>query len=295
MPEVVRKRLKKEIKRTDAKAIYSKARISHVEFYDRCLSNDEIHMMLRKPRTDVPKHTYWQETVLLCHPKMLLIIACLTTIGHFLSPAPFSIERYILGLAGVIFGVLGAYRLNEMKDRTTAPGISPGHNLTVGTIFILMAMLIGFYLAYAYGMWIVPLALSAAYIMIWYNVDENPWVHNKATYGYIWGFVPLVYSEVVQSLQFPTGPTLIFGAWAMIMASLTLYLWGPTTCGRLGSCSKAKGRPIKHKCHSPILQCRDRVVMPKVVNDHMKVLIGLNDAQIIVLTMAVVMMKFGGM
>jgi len=34
--------------------------------------------------------------------------------------------------------------------------------------------------------------------------------------------------------------------------------------------------------------------MPKVVNDHMKVLIGLNDAQIILLTVAVVMMKFGG-
>ena len=292
----MKKRLVKEIKRTDAKAkaISLKAKVSLVEFYKHSF-NDEAHMKFREPRVDVPKRTYWQETVLLCHPKMLLIIMCLTTMGHFLSPTPFDITRYVLGMAGVCVGILGVYRYNEIKDKTTAPGISSSHNFKVGTMFILVATLIGCYLMWEYGMWLALLVFSALIIMIAYNISSHPWIHNKAIYGYIWGFVPLVYSEILASLRFPTGPTLVFGAWAMLMASLTLYLWGPTTCGRLGSCSKAKGRPIKHKCHSPVLRCRDRVIMPKEINDHMKVLIGLNDAQVIVLTIAVVTMKLGGM
>jgi uncharacterized protein with PQ loop repeat len=205
------------------------------------------HMSFRTPRTDVPKRTYWQETVLLCHPKMLLIIACLTTIGHFLSPAPINYERYILGLAGVCAGVLGCYRYNEATDRTTAPGISRAHNFKVGTVFILIAILIGFYLWSTYGIWIMTLVFSAVALMTLYNMSSHPWIHNRAIYGYIWGFVPLCYSEILQSLTWPTATTLLFGSWAMIIAVSTLYLWGPTTCGRLGSCSKAKGRPIKHK------------------------------------------------
>ena len=253
------------------------------------------HMTFRTPRADVPKRTYLQETLLLCHPKMLLIIVCLTTIGHFLSPAPFDLTRYILGLLGVIFGVLGAYRFNEDADRTTAPSIPPSHNRGIGLTFLIIATIIAVYLSEQYERWILFLAATAVIFLVVYNALPKHPLHNKAVYAFIWGFVPLVFSEMLQSLTWPTATALLFGSWAMIIAVSTLYLWGPTTCGRLGSCSKAKGRPIKHKCHSPVLQCRDRVVMPKVVNDHMKVLIALNDAQVIVLTMAVVVMKFGGM
>jgi hypothetical protein len=204
------------------------------------------------------------------------------------------VERYILGLTGICLGVCGAYRYNETADVTTAPGIPRSHHIWIGTTFLTVAMGIAVYLADKYEIWILLLAFTAAALLIIYNVSSHQYIHNKAVYAFTWGFIPLVFSGCLQSLTWPTATMLLFGSWAMIIAILTLYLWGPTTCGRLGSCSKAKGRPIKHRCHSPVLQCCDRVEMPKVVNDHMKYLIGLNDAQIVVLTIAVVVMKLGG-
>jgi hypothetical protein len=90
----------------------------------------------------------------------------------------------------------------------------------------------------------------------------------------------------------PTIPTLFFSAWAGVVAVYTLWLWGPTTCGRMAVCRRAGGKPIGRLCHSPVLRCKDRVVMPKEVNKHQSTLINLNVISVALLTAAVVAMRW---
>lgn len=249
-------------------------------------------MKLRTPRTEVPKRSYLQDTIALCHPKMLFVIVCLTTIGHCLSKAPFSIERYLLGIAGVITGVFACYRANEAKDMTTT-SIPRSHHIAIGSAFLITALLIGLYLVRTVGLYIAALVAITFALMLSYNLSSWKGIHNKGVYAFVWGFCPLCFSGLLQNLSpIPTIEMLIFGAWAMVTAVATLFLWGPTTCGRMATCDKAKGKPIKHICHSTVLRCRDRVVMPKAVNDHMKLQIALNDIQIFIITMAVVTWRF---
>jgi len=244
-------------------------------------------MKFRTPRLDIPRSTYLQDTLKLFHPKMLIIIMCLTSIGHFLSPNPFNMERYILGILGVLFGVLAAYRFNEEADLTTAPSIPGTHHRATALILLIMAVSIGVYLSDKYAGWIILLAAVAVIILVVYNGLPRHPIHNKGVYAFIWGFVPLVFSEMLQSLTWPTATTLFFGSWAMVVAVSTLYLWGPVTCGRAGSCTKAKGKPNNHLCHSPFISCKGRVTIPKEIDKHMKHSINLNLISIILITMAV--------
>jgi len=251
-------------------------------------------MKFRTPRLEVKEESYLRETIKLCHPKMLFIIVCLTSIGHLLSPNPLNIERYLLGTAGVILGVLAAYRINEIADKTSSKNITTYEHRLIGGLFMAGAVFIGSYLAGTYAMWIYYLAMIAVVMLIIYNLLSTPWIHNRIFYSIIWGFVPLVFSGMLQSLNpIPTPSMVIFGIWACFISVSTLWHWGPTTCGRLETCSKAKGKPNNHLCHSPTLRCKDRVIMPREINNHMKVLIGLNDIQIFIITMAVAAWRLG--
>ncbi len=245
-------------------------------------------MKFRTPRLEVKEESYLRETIKLCHPKMLFIIVCLTSIGHLLSPNPLNVERYLLGVAGVILGVLAAYRYNELADSTTASVIPRSHHKWAAPILLILAGSIAVFLSSKYGNWILLLAFVAIAFLVLYNLLEIPAIHNRAVYAFVWGYVPLVFSGMLQSLDpVPTPTMFIFGIWACFIAVSTLWHWGPTTCGRLQTCSKARGKPNNHRCHSPTLKCKDRVIMPREINNHMKVLIGLNDIQIFIITMAV--------
>jgi hypothetical protein len=225
---------------------------------------------------------------------MLSIIFCILTMGHLLSPEPWSWERYILAVGGVLVGVLGAYRINELHDRTTSTAIPDIHHKAVIGLCIITGSGVAIYLSWTWAWWIMALALIGMALMICYNAIEHPIIHNRIIYGLTWGALPLIFSEMTQGLKVPTWSTMVFGIWAGTMAVFTLWLWGPTTCGRMAVCARARGEPIDRLCHSPVLRCKERVVMPQEVHDHMKILISLNCAQVFLITFILILMKLEG-
>lgn len=250
-------------------------------------------MELRTSRTEVKHRGYWADTFALCHPKMLFVIGCLLTIGHALSPTPIDVPIYLLAVVGVVLATLGAYRINELEDRTTSTAIPRSHHKVLAVVFIVSALLCTTILAMFYIWWIVVLALIGVGLIVLYNLDVHPIIHNKFVYAMTWGSLPLCFSEMTQARNLvPTVPTLFFSAWAGVVAIYTLFLWGNTTCGRLAVCQRAGGKPIDRLCHSPVLRCRDRVVMPKEVTEHQMVLINLNVFSVAILTAAIILMRW---
>lgn len=256
-------------------------------------------MKLRTPREKVPRESYLREAIKLCHPKMLFIICCVLTIGHVLTPYDFSVERYVAGIVGVVFAVLSAYRINEIKDRTSTKTTSMLHHRIVAIIFMLGACIVAIYLSIRYAWWIMVLAVIGAVLMVIYNACSNLIIHNRAVYGITWGGLSLMFSYMLQSLSYVLTITVfIFSAWATIIAVFTLWLWGATTCGRAELCTKwicrdcGKGKADRIKCHSPVLSCYDRLTMPREVNDHSKLLINMNCAIIFILTISLVVLRF---
>jgi hypothetical protein len=250
-------------------------------------------MELRKPRTEIKLRGYWADTLALCHPKMLLIIASILTIGHALSPNPIDVPRYLLAVGGVILATLAAYRVNELEDGTTSTAVPRAHHKVLAVIFMASALVCAGILVVLYAWWIAILAAIGVGLIILYNLDVHPLIHNKWVYALTWGALPLCFSEMTQALSpVLTVPTLLLSAWAGVVAIYTLWLWGPRTCGRLAVCRRAGGKPIDRLCHSPVLRCRDRVVVPREVDEHQKVLINLNVISVVLLTVAVIAMRW---
>lgn len=249
-------------------------------------------MELRIPRTEVKHRGYWADTLALCHPKMLLVIGCLLTMGHALSPTPIDPTVYLLAVGGVILATLGAYRINELEDGTTSTAIPRAHHKALALMFISLALLCATVLALLYIWWILILASIGAGLILIYNLDVHPLIHNRFVYALTWGSLPLCFSEMAQALDpVPTASALLFSAWAGVVAVYTLQLWGATTCGRMAVCRRAGGKPIDRFCHSSVLRCRDRVVIPKEITKHQTILINLNVFSVVLLTAAVVVGK----
>jgi heme O synthase-like polyprenyltransferase len=260
-------------------------------------------MHLRKPRLKIKSRGYWADTLALCHPKMLVIIFFILTLGHFLSPSPVDLARYGLATGGVLIAVLGAYRFNELNDRTSATSIPRMHQKALAIVFTGIAMVCAIILAWLYVWWILALAIIGVGLIVLYNLDVSPIIHNRPVYALTWGALPLIFSEMTQSLNLmPTPASILFGGWAGFVAIYTLWLWGPTTCGRMSVCSRiVKSKyggfvpcTLRRNCHSPVLKCEDRVAMPREVNDHQKVLINLNITSIFFITFSVVYIRVWG-
>ncbi|KKN14141.1 hypothetical protein LCGC14_0999140 [marine sediment metagenome] len=252
-------------------------------------------MKLRTIRTEVKERGEWADRLALCHPKMLLIILLITTIGHLLAPGKPTWGVYLFGILGMTFLALGSYRLNEIHDRTTAPSLNTNDHIISAIYFFGFALACASYLAYVQGWWIWIMVIVGGGLTALYNLDVHPLIHNRPVYGMIWGGMPLIFSAMTQAgSPIPTPATLVLGAWASVVAVYSLWLWGPTTCGRMAICTRANGEPSDRLCHSPVLKCMDRLVMPGEVHNHMKVLIDLNLWSVILLTIGLTFIEFGG-
>lgn len=253
-------------------------------------------MKLRVIRTEVKKRGEWADRWALCHPKMLLIILLITTIGHLLAPGKPTFVIYLFGILGMTFMVLGSYRINEIHDRTTAPSLDTADHVVSAIFFFILALACAAALAWNQGWWIWILVVIGGALTTLYNLDVHPTIHNRPVYGVIWGGFPLIFSEMTQAgVPVPTLSAIALGAWASVVAVHSLWLWGPTTCGRMAVCTRANGEPTDRPCHSPALKCRDRLVMPGEIHNHMKALIGLNLWSIILLTAGLTFIEFGGL
>ncbi len=252
-------------------------------------------MELRVIRTEVKERGKWADTIALFHPKMLLIILLITAIGHFLAPGSMDMRAFIFGMIGVTAMVLINYRVNEMHDKTTAPSLTKDDHIIAILLFSVVGFACAAVLAHFQGWWVWLLLLFGGVLTVVYNMDVHPYIHNRPVYGFIWGGMPLLFSGMTQAANpLPTIPMLAMAAWASVLAVHTLWLWGPTTCGRMAVCARAKGEPTDRLCHSPVLKCRDRLVMPKEVHNHMKVLISLNLWGMILITVALLSIEMGG-
>jgi len=247
-------------------------------------------MELREPRMKVPERTYFQDMITLLHPRMLLVLVCLVVIGHFLSEGTIKWDIFAYSMGGTVFTILAAYRFNEYHDGTSSKRIPRRHHITTGIVLLFFTFQCGVLLMVRVGFWVIIPAFVACLIVVLYNLDVHPLIHNRIVYGFIWGMVPVVYSNMLQTGDVISRPEVwVFGSVAGVMAVHILWSWGPMTCGRFEICRRADGYPdLTRLCHSPSIACRDRLRMPKELHNHSKRMVLLYDILVFLMTIFVV-------
>lgn len=247
-------------------------------------------MELRTPRTEVKLRGYWADTLALCHPKMLIVVACILSVGHLLSPRPLDPTRYALGLIGVLLALQGIYRYNELTDFRRG-AIPRNHHVVIGTTLLLAGILIGVYLSVRYAWWIAMLLVVGAGGMLAYNLLRTRMIHNRVVYSAIWGGFPLYASYSLQTLN-PVPPVGVV-AWAVFFSVVSvevLWTWGPVGCRYQGVCKRVRPDKI---CHSPNMTCKDREDIPKSVRVHTRLMLSMKAVSMVMLTIAVFLMRGG--
>jgi len=226
----------------------------------------------------------------LTHPKMALIVACILSIGHFLSPDPLNLERYGLGVLGVIVALVGVYRFNEVSDFKR--GSTPWrYHVTIGCILIVLGVTMGVYLSIKYAWWVVVLLAIGAGGMVAYNVLRSPIIHNRVFYAFIWGGFPFYGSYALQTLNPVPTPGIV--AWAVffsVVAVEVLWTWGPVGCRHQAECKRATPDKV---CHSPVMTCKDRMDIPASVRKHTQLMVTMKAVVIVLLMIAVLLMRKG--
>lgn len=237
---------------------------------------------------------YLRESLLLLHAPRLAIVLALATIGTFLAPAV-DPTRYGAELALLVLGVgLAAYRLDEWKDRTTAPSVPASHHLAAAALGLAGALAIGLWLCAAYSPWLLLPLGGAVLGIVGYNTVDA--LHRPSVYALTWGALPVWASYSLQALAPPTLPVLLAGVAAGAFALEHLWTWGLRRCGRGPVCAKPQNAlrgGTNGACHSPAVRCATRLTMPDEVNAHAKVLLRLQYALVAALTAWVVVSHLG--
>lgn len=244
----------------------------------------------------MPQRTVWQDLLARSHPMMLLPVLCLALIGTFLAP---QINYLKLGLLiyGLICGVgLAAYRINTVKDGGSV--LSDEYNLIIAAGGLAGYILFVIASTALWGFPVLIMGVLGLFAIAGYNGLKNKYIHNSITYGLCWGLFPVVLAYCFQTLSWPSVPVIIFGIGAAIYARLATWLWGPTTCGIWLLCyNSGRCKPGVYAgttCHSNTIKCQDRLVMPKEVSEHMKLMIKLNDGVLIFFTLGIILLHFMG-
>jgi hypothetical protein len=232
---------------------------------------------------------YARESLLLLHAPRLGIVLALATIGTFLAP---QVDVVRLGAELLLLGLgvgMGAYRLDEWKDRTTAPSIPARHHLALAGAGIAGALAIGAWMAWAYSPWLL-LPLGGAMVgIVGYNAVGK--LHTPLVYALTWGALPVWASFGLQALAWPTLPVLAAGVMAGAFALEHLRTWGLRRCGRGPVCAKPQNalRGANGPCHSLTIRCATRLTMPDELNEHAKSLLRMQYAMVAAMTAWVVL------
>jgi hypothetical protein len=244
-------------------------------------------------RLVVEPRSYARESLLLLHPPRLAMVLALTTIGTFLAPRVDPL-RYGAELALLVLGVgLAAYRLDELKDRTTAPGIPSWHHKVLAAVGLAGALALGLWMCWAYSAWLL-LPLGGAVVgIVGYNVVDA--LHRPSVYAFTWGAMPIMASYSLQTLAPPTLAVLGAAAVGGALAVEHVWTWGLRRCGRGAVCQKPQNalRGGHGPCHSPSIGCATRLTMPDEVNAHAKALLRLQYAMVAGFTTWAVMAHVG--
>ena len=241
-------------------------------------------MQPRTPRLEVPKRTFIQDFIALGHPMMFAPILCFLVAGTFLAPEV-SYTKFMVLVIGVTFGViLGAYRLNAIKDGGSV--LSKKDNLILASLGILVLLSL---LAISAAVWGWPVLLMGAlgiFAIVVYNSTRNKVIHNSLIYGICWGTFPIVLAYCFQVMSWPSPQALVLGAMAAVFARAYTWNHGLRTCGVHAICLRQKG---EHTCHSNSITCDDRLVMPRRINDHAKMRLRMDLAMAILLAVFIIL------
>jgi len=219
---------------------------------------------------------------------MFLAILCLLTIGTFLADSV-NYLKFVLLLTGVFFGVvLGAYRLNAIKDGGSV--LPDRTNLIIAVIGVVGYLAFVTVSTIIWGWPVAVMGLLGLFAITVYNLTRNRLIHNSFVYGICWGMIPVVLSYCFQTISWPSLASLLFGTGAAVYARFATWLWGGTTCGVWAIC-RNPGKSASGKgttCHSHIISCRARLIMPREVSEHSKLLVKLNSVFILLFTLGVI-------
>lgn len=249
-------------------------------------------MELRQVRTSVNERTYWQDTLLLLHPSRFVIIVMFMLMGAYLAPSV-DLIRFVVSVV-IVFSMvaLGAYRLDELLDNTTATSISNLHHKFVAGVGIAIGVILAVWQIYVYSIWLSIYFAAGLIGAIGYNVDIRLF-KNMGVYTFTWGCLPIIFSYSLQTLEIPPLYVWFIGLSAALVSALILWGWGLRTCGRNPVCRKYESMSGEKLCHSPVVKCKDRLIMPKEINEHMKILLNLLFGAMLLLTIAVIMLHYG--
>lgn len=245
-------------------------------------------------RLVVRPRSYLHETLLLLHLPRLAIVLALATVGTFLAPAV-ALERYAALLGFLALGVgLGAYRLDELHDRTTAPGIPARHHRAIGALGLAAALAIALgTVAQTSGWLLLPLGLAMVGIV---GYNAVPALHRPWIYATTWGALPVAGGYALQTLAVPPLHVFALAGLAGALALEHLCTWGLRRCGRGPVCCKPQNAlkgGSNAPCHSPTIRCATRLTMPDELNAHAKVQLRMQYAMVAGLTAWAVLAHVG--
>jgi len=245
-------------------------------------------------RLVVPARSYAHESLLLLHAPRLAMVLGFATMGTFLAPVVDPL-RWLALLAALAFGVgLGAYRLDEMADHSTALAIPRRHHAVVAALGLAVAGAIGLWMGATYSWWLTLPAALAWLGVLGYNLV--PRLHHPFVFALTWGALPVWGAYALQTLAMPPPHVFAAGALTGALGLAHLWTWGLRRCGRGPACGKVQNAMrggTNGPCHSLSVRCATRLTMPDELNAHAKASLRLQYAMVAGLVAWVVMAHAG--
>lgn len=239
------------------------------------------------------KKSYAREAWILLHWPRVAFIYAFLAIGALLAPAV-RVDVLLWMVAGIFFGVqLCAYRLDQLKGHHVGATIPDAHHQFVALLgFSVGLVCLG-----------QAVALTSPWLLVWlsvgilgvvgYNFEVGgKVVHNMMTFGFTWGFAPIVATYTFMAVDVPSVAALAFGAFAWIFAALHLWSYGQTKCRQSAVCDDHRRDAGTTVCHGQV--CALRLTMPKAVNRLAWTLVRLQLHLVLALTAAVAAWRYLG-